>query len=174
MSFLSPYAVVSQMPIISGDRVLDIGCGLGAFSIAIVERYPHVQVTAMDIDRDKLDILASSTLRLGHPSIHTLECDIADIWPVDTLSIDGAVLANILHAFTKEKINFILAELHRVMRPHSVAIVIEWNSDITNMGPRHHAISEDIMRSLLSKNGFKVKENIPAGSHHYGLLIETI
>ncbi len=172
MSFLAPHAVISQMPIVSGDHVLDIGCGLGAFSLAIVEHYPHANVMAMDIDRDKLDILAANALRLGYSNIHTLECDLLSPWPIETLSIDGAVVANVMHVLNG--VDFVLSELHRVMKPHSIAVVIEWSSDNINIGPRHHTISESTMRDLLSQRGFKVRENIPAGTYHYGLLIEAI
>ena len=181
MAFLEPQAVVGQMPIINGDHILDIGCGLGAFALAVAERYSHAHVTAMDIDIDKLDILAANTLRLQHLNVHTLKCDIAEAWPIETLTIDGAIVANILHIFKNDKIDFILSELHRVMKPHAMAVVIEWKSDDNidtthsmAIGPRDHAIGEAEMLEILKRNGFVVKANIPAGVYHYGLLIESI
>ncbi len=171
MAFLSPEAIVRELPIVKGDYILDIGSGHGAYAFEIAKVSSGAKVLAIDIDVRALDAIANNAITLGYHNIDTLETDIEQTWPLESYSADGALLINVLHTVTNR--SKVLNEIHRVMKPHSYLIVIEWNGD-TVFGPGIYAIDKGSMLSLLTSHGYKVVSELPAGSHHYGLLLETL
>jgi methylase of polypeptide subunit release factors len=50
----------------SGDKILDVGCGTGATSIALLERQPDIlEVTGLDVSIQLLALAKSRIDRLG-------------------------------------------------------------------------------------------------------------
>ena len=171
MSFLDPKAIVMQMPILEGDLILDLGCGSGAYSFEIAKIYRKVKVYAIDKNRDMLDSIVHSAVMQSVTQIETLEIDLEHRWPIESVSADHALIINVLHA-CKDKVS-VLSELRRVMKPHSYIVVIDWSDD-TTFGPGPYAIKKDDMVQILTNAGFRIKSDIPAGHHHYGMIIENI
>ncbi len=171
MSFLMPSEIIKKLPILAGDTILDIGSGSGAYSIELAKLSLKNKVIAIDINRNVLDLLShnATTFNLNH--IETIEMNIQKPWPIAPLSADGALLINIMHAVNdKDKV---LRYLHDTLKPHAYAILVDWR-DVYKFGPGgNYIIKENDMIEIVNRNGFKVKSNIPAGSHHYGLLLET-
>lgn len=172
MSFLRPVDIIRHLPILAGDTILDVGSGLGAYTIELAKLSLKNKVLAIDINRNVLDMLAYTAVTLGLSGIDTIEMNIEKPWPIAPLSVDGALLINILHATTdKDKV---LQHLHQSLKPHAYAILVDWR-DVYKVGPgEKYIIKEEEAREMISRNGFKVKSDIPAGSHHYGLLLETV
>ncbi len=171
MSFLMPNQMIKQLPILSGDTILDVGAGSGAYSIELAKLNLKNKVIAMDINRNVLDLLSHNAITFNLNHIETLEMNIENPWPIAPLSADGALLINILHAINdKDKV---LQYLYKALKPHAYVILVDWR-EADKIGPgENYIIKEDEMRDIVNRNGFKVKSNIPAGSHHYGLLLEV-
>ena len=172
MSFLLPSEVIRHLPILAGDTILDVGAGSGAYSIELAKLSLKNKLIAVDINRNLLDLLVYTAVTLSLGDIETIEMNIEKSWPIAPLSVDGAMLVNILHAVNdKDKV---LQHLHQSLKPHAYAILVDWR-DVSKVGPgEKYIIKEDEVREMISRNGFKVKSDIPAGSHHYGFLLETV
>jgi ubiquinone/menaquinone biosynthesis C-methylase UbiE len=55
--------------ILNGGKHLDFGCGFGAFAKILAEKYPHVQVYGIDLEREKIEV---GTQRYKLPNLHLL------------------------------------------------------------------------------------------------------
>lgn len=172
MSFLRPVDIIRHLPIVAGDTILDVGAGSGAYSIELAKLSLKNKVLAMDINRNVLDLLSYTSTTLGLNDIETIEMNIEKAWPISPLSADGALFINILHSvIDKDKV---VNSLYKSLKPHAYVILIDWR-EAYKFGPGgNYIVTEDQARDIVGRNGFKVKSNIPAGSHHYGLLLEVV
>ena len=97
MSFLTPEHLVRELYLKPGDRVCDIGCGSGAYTIALAEEVGETgQVYAVDIHRDALHTLAGTLEKRGFQNVEMLWADVEDHIPVDGYSLDAVVVSNVL------------------------------------------------------------------------------
>ncbi len=78
-----------------GDRVIDMGCGPGFFSIAMAKMAgPSGQVIALDLQREMLDKVARKARKKGlEDRIRLHQC------PQDNLGLDPDIKANFILAF---------------------------------------------------------------------------
>lgn len=67
--------IESFRPSGAGNFVLDMGCGIGPISLYIKSRYPHIQVTAVDIN-ERAVFYTEKNARLNNLSIETLKSDL--------------------------------------------------------------------------------------------------
>ena len=60
---LSP--ILERMPFRPGDRVLEVGCGAGAFTRDLATRYPETEFVGWDLDRDFIASAQRTARRAG-------------------------------------------------------------------------------------------------------------
>ena len=59
-----------------GMRILDLGCGWGALSLWIAERYPHCEIRAVSNSRTQADYIRAAAARRGTRRIEVVTADI--------------------------------------------------------------------------------------------------
>jgi tRNA (guanine37-N1)-methyltransferase len=80
-----------------GDRVLDLCCGLGPFGLTAARRWPSVRVTAVDVNREAIDLLRENARRLGVAErIEAHVADAAELLP--RLGTFDRIVLNLPHA----------------------------------------------------------------------------
>lgn len=105
-------------PDLSGQRVLDFGCGHGAMTVSLAQA--GAEVTAVDIDPDWI-AYARQRISADYPDL----CGHARFECVDIATMDGqfdAVVSKDTFEHV-EDIDTVLADLHRLLRPDGLLYV---------------------------------------------------
>ena len=90
---------------LSGQQIVDLGCGNGLYTVALRERGAHV----IPVDNDPAELEVA-----GPPVAGALIADAGDL-PLESDSIDGAFCSNLLeHTPDTEAI---IREIERILRP---------------------------------------------------------
>ncbi|NLE23846.1 MAG: class I SAM-dependent methyltransferase [Clostridiaceae bacterium] len=84
----SSLLIESFRPSGAGNFVLDMGCGIGPISLFIKSRYPHLQVTAVDINERAVSYTEKNAL-LNDLSIEAMKSDLYS-------QLDGRLFGDIL------------------------------------------------------------------------------
>jgi ubiquinone/menaquinone biosynthesis C-methylase UbiE len=119
--------VLDRLEIRSGDRVLELGPGPGAFSVDAARRAgPQGRLIIIDIQPE---MIAKVEERLRTAGITNAETRVADAYelPLADSSIDRAFLVTVLGEITDQR--RALEELHRVLRPGGILSITEEFSD---------------------------------------------
>ncbi len=148
-----------------GDIVLDIGCGIGYFSVPASRMVgPKGHVYAIDISGVMLAELRSKAASAGIFNIETIQTQRGKLSLPDT-SATMAVMSNILHE-VEDKKSF-LDSVGAALKPGARLAVIEWEKKETPGGPPlKERISEDEMQVLLKKAGFTEPKSSRLGAAH--------
>jgi ubiquinone/menaquinone biosynthesis C-methylase UbiE len=101
-------------------RVLDICAGTGSNSLAIAQRRPDVEITALDRSGERLHIA-----RQRAANITTIVGDAAKTGLPDQ-SYDVALLSLALHELSEDVRVAIINEARRVLKDSGTLIVVEW------------------------------------------------
>lgn len=101
-----------------GERVVDLGCGSGAFT-ALLHQNHQVNAVGLDIS-DRLIRYARHT----YPGVTFLVGDV-EAQPFDDASLDGAVLSGIVHHFPDP--SQFAQEVHRVLKPGARFVAFDPN-----------------------------------------------
>jgi cyclopropane-fatty-acyl-phospholipid synthase len=64
-----------------GQRILDLGCGWGSFSLWAAEKYPAARVTAVSNSRDQGAFIRAEAARRGLDNLEVLTADVNDFAP---------------------------------------------------------------------------------------------
>ncbi|PRZ08665.1 methyltransferase family protein [Isoptericola sp. CG 20/1183] len=111
-----------------GQRVLDVGCGTGNLSRAVLRAVPDAAVTGLDPDGESLR-RAARKLRRRRSGDVTLVRGFAHRLPVPDASQDHVVSSLALHHVPAEEKERLAAEVARVLRPGGRVTVTDFGGD---------------------------------------------
>jgi ubiquinone/menaquinone biosynthesis C-methylase UbiE len=105
-----------------GDRILDVGCGTGAFLASLAHRFESSQLSGVD---PSVEMLSVARDRLESNVV--LVAARAEELPFSDESFDAVVSTNVFH-FLREP-RRALGEMRRVLRPGGRLIISDWCDD---------------------------------------------
>lgn len=100
---------INMVNVTSGDNVLEIGCGIGAF-LQILNTYTD-QITGIDINEVIL-----KTAKKYNPTAKLFRCDATEL-QFDDESFDVVLMPAVLGYIDTDKHDLILREIKRVLKP---------------------------------------------------------
>lgn len=104
-----------------GDRVLEVGCGLGRYTLILAEY--GVRVEGLDLTSELIDTLAAEIK--GHYDIPLHACDVIDCGPEMSGAFDAVIGFFVLHHVHDLDTTF--AAVQRLVRPGGMVAFIEPN-----------------------------------------------
>lgn len=120
-----------------GQAVVDVGCGTGNLSFAILAAHPDARVTGLDPDEDALRRAARKALRRGVPL--TLVLGYADRIPARDASLDHVVSSLALHHVDDDGRVAFAHDALRALRPGGKVTIVDLGGPAPNAEDAHHA-----------------------------------
>ena len=162
---LDPYRIMSLIPLIPYQVIVDIGCGNGQFTIPLGKYVFNGKVHALDSDKASLDAVqeACKKIRLSNIDFRELK---GDKLPLDDNSADGVFAAFSLHK--AENTNDILSEAYRSLRKSGWFVILEWHRKRTKDGPAvRDRLDEPKLIEAAKKIGFRLTSRHDMSDQHY-------
>jgi ubiquinone/menaquinone biosynthesis C-methylase UbiE len=169
LALLPIETVMALVDVKAGDRVLDIGCGPGVFTVPLARAVGESgQVFAADLQPEMVDACGQRVEALGLSNVAVGRSEESAV-PLPPGSVDLIFACHLLHEL--EDPAAFLAELRRVLRPGGRLAAVEWEKVETGVGPPlEHRLTPDESRVLLEGNGFTVAKTCPVTWANYFLL----
>ena len=117
-------ALVRQMKVKSGHRILDVGCGTGTLAVMLGTAVPDAAITGLDGDPEVLSRARSKASR-SNTDIR-FEEGMSFNLPFPDGSFDRVVTSLFLHHLERENKVQTLAEIHRVLVAGGEFHVADW------------------------------------------------
>jgi SAM-dependent methyltransferase len=118
-------SITAWLPLKSEPRqIVDLGCGTGAGTFALLERFPDAHVTAVDASAGHLQLLREKAHARGmQDRVRTVQADLnTDHWP--DLGAPGLVWASAsMHHMARP--DRALADVHELLAPGGLFAVVE-------------------------------------------------
>ena len=170
MSFLTPDHLVKELNLKPGDRVADVGCGSGAYTLSLAKDVGEIgHVYVIDVNREILHTLTNTLERRGIMNVDTVWADIEKGIPVGPYSLDAVVLSNVL--FQLEDIDSALSHISKIIKPEGQLLVVDWSQSHGGIGPHPaHVVNEARAEELVTKHNFRVLKRLGAGDYHYAFI----
>ena len=109
-------------PFAEGDVVLDVGCGNGKASAALIGS--GYDVIGIDIS----DVAADACRRMHGDKMEVI-CASADSVPLDDDSVDGVVMIHVLEHLADDELKASVKEAHRILRKGGKVFVRAFHKD---------------------------------------------
>ena len=172
--FLTPDHLVNELYLKPGDKVADIGCGTGAYTVALSRVVGDVgQVYAVDVHRDMLHTLEATLARMSILNVDIVWANIEEKIPVEKFSLDAVVLSNVL--FQLEDHAKALNMVHDLLKPEGQLLVVDWSHSHKGVGPHEsHVVNEARAEDMMQKHGFRIVKRLPAGDFHYAFVALSV
>ncbi|MCL1984562.1 MAG: class I SAM-dependent methyltransferase [Methanomassiliicoccaceae archaeon] len=126
-------------PFKKGAKILDVGCGNGKTSFALMEA--GYNVVGIDIS----DVAVETYNRMYEGRMKAICASAASI-PMEDGEMDGAVMIHVLEHMTEEESKQALAELRRVLRPDSRIFVRVFHKDDMRSGKGERIDDNTVVR----------------------------
>lgn len=136
--------IIPRMGLRSSDTVVDLGAGIGYFSLPMAERANRV--ISIDLEPKMLEILSSRIRTDGIGGVEPLRAEITAI-PISDASVDAVLAAFVYHEIEDRK--KLMAEASRVVRSGGSVTVIDFQKRETAIGPPvgERKTPKDVLRS---------------------------
>jgi ubiquinone/menaquinone biosynthesis C-methylase UbiE len=136
--------IIPRMGLRSDHTVLDLGAGIGYFSIPMAERVNRV--ISIDMEPKMLDVLSSRIRADGIQRVDPLRAEITNL-PIADGSVDGVLAAFVYHEVEDRR--RLMAEASRVVRSGGSVTVIDFQKRGTVIGPpfKDRKTPKDVLRS---------------------------
>lgn len=171
MDFVDPRIVVSQFHLRSGDRVGDLGTGVGHYLTPLSRAVgPEGKVFGVEIQRNLAEAAADLVRKERLSNVETIWGDLEALGgtKIKEGTLDMALISNTLSMLEDRHTS--LLEAKRVLRAGGKLIIIDWSDSWGGMGSAPHMlVSEGAAKEFALQAGFSYERTFPAGGHHYGL-----
>lgn len=161
--------VISWLPIQSYHHIVDVGCGVGYFTVPFAKHVFLGKVFATDISQEKLDATGKA-LKVANLSNIVLLISKEKKLPLDDGSVDGVFFSRILHHAKDYKA--LLKEGMRCVKKTGWIAVIELHKK--QMGSTHpvdELINESDLRTAAEKQGFRLSNRHDVNNRYYVLVM---
>ena len=150
---LDTLAILSFSGISYRDRVADIGCGPGYFTIPLAKALVEGKLYALDIDNEMLDACRERVAQARMGNVEILKCEEFDS-SLEAGSLDGIFLAFVIQQ-SPDKPRFLKA-VRQLLRPRGWGAILEWYRKETETGPPlERRMDPEQMEELVKSAGFR-------------------
>ncbi|MGW1885002.1 class I SAM-dependent methyltransferase [Streptomyces sp. NPDC001970] len=117
-------SITAWLPVKAGPRhIVDLGCGTGAGTFALLKRFPHAEVTAVDTSAGHLHRLLEKARTAGLADrVHTVQADLDAAWP-DLATPDLVWASASMHHMANP--DDTLRRVHDMLTPGGLFAVVE-------------------------------------------------
>lgn len=116
--FVNPYTKLTAAGLKRGQKVLEVGCGPGFFTIPAARIVgDHGRVYALDINPFAVDHVRHKIEREGPKNAEVIRAD-ASATGLPDKSVDLALLFSVIHSL--QNLNEVLLEMHRVLKENGL------------------------------------------------------
>lgn len=152
---LPPEAILQKTGLKAGEKVVDIGAGIGYFAIPAARTVGlNGRLVAVDVSEEMLTELKSSVPDELRSVVETVAGE-AENLPLESEQFDVAILANVLHE--SEQPDRVASEAVRVLKNGGRLAVVEWQKKETPHGPPlDERLSVEEIKEMLNKAGAEV------------------
>ena len=116
----------------AGSRVLEVGCGVGAQTLALADRSPGANFISIDISANSVAIARARCAQAGFVNVECLQADLFSL-PFEDHSFDHVFVCFVLEHL--EQPCEALTLLRRLIRPEGTITVIEGDHGTVLMHP---------------------------------------
>jgi len=150
---LDTLAILSFSGISYRDRVADIGCGPGYFTIPLAKALVEGKLYALDIDNEMLDACRERVAQARMGNVEILKCEEFDS-SLEAGSLDGIFLAFVIQQ-SPDKPRFLKA-VRKLLQPRGWGAILEWYRKETETGPPlERRVDPEQMEELVKSAGFR-------------------
>lgn len=154
----NPELVFQELKLKEGEVFLDLGCGVGDYSIHASKIVGESgMVYALDTREDLLNGLDQEAVFLGLKNIRTKASDIRNQFSIEDGSVDVCFIATVLHMFDLDREGEnIFSEIRRILKSMGRLAIIECKKEDMPFGPpMNMRKSPDELEKLITPYGFK-------------------
>jgi len=174
--FTNPEQNINYLSLKDGDRVADLGAGIGAYSLASARKIgSRGKVYAVEVQKDLISKIKNTASDAKLENIEVLWGDIEEIGGtnIGDSIVDDVIISNVL--FQTEDKEGLLAEANRILKSGGKILVVEWSESFTGLGPQpEYVVSKVEAKRLFGGAGFALEKEFDAGEHHYGLVYTKV
>jgi ubiquinone/menaquinone biosynthesis C-methylase UbiE len=140
--------IVRHLDLRPAMRVLDVGCGVGRFTVLLSESVgANGEVVALDLQQEMLKRTRERAAALGRANITTVQGGAGE-GKVASLKFDRALMASVLGEIPTQERASALREIRQSLEPDGILYVVE----VARFDPDFLAI--DLVEKLVGENGF--------------------
>jgi ubiquinone/menaquinone biosynthesis C-methylase UbiE len=165
---MPPEETLLKFKIEDDGSLLDVGCGIGYFTIPASKLLINNKVIGLDIVPEILDFAREKAVGINNIEFITSE---EYCFPVKDESFKYVLIGNVIHEVLDKAKYF--NEVKRVLKDDGYFLIIDWDKREMDMGPSiNERISIEEMMELCNKSGFRTIESVNVSPNHYGLRLE--
>lgn len=154
---LPPIRILQEVGLQPGHHMIDIGCGVGFFSIPAAKMVvPNGKVYALDTSMEMTDFLTSE---LKASQIENVQVEKSEEYgfPLKDDTGDMLLMSMVLHEVEDKKL--FLQEAYRTLKNQGRIVIIEWVKKETEQGPPlKHRLAHQETKGYLIQAGFNNPE----------------
>ncbi len=154
-----PQIVFGEINLKPGETFLDLGCGLGDYSIYAAKIVgASGMVYAVDKQDELVNDLMVKATTMGLKNILGIKSDITSPLSLKDHCIDVCFVSTVLHCMDTQgkQVTTLFGEIRRVLKPTGRLIVIECKKEDRAFGPpKNMRLSPDQIESLITPFGFE-------------------
>ncbi|OCL27390.1 methyltransferase [Orenia metallireducens] len=170
---MPPKETLERLMLLEGDKVADIGCGIGYFTIPaskIVGK--NGRIYAIDTSKEMLAYLNEEIQDNKIENIELIEAGEYDAKLKDN-SLDFILISYVIHEI-EDKDKFLENYLHKLKSRGKLAI-IEWKKVESESGPPfEHRVGLEELSKLLTAHNIGIIKEIELSDNHYGIIAKKV
>lgn len=162
---MPPSRILKDFGIVSEGVLLDIGCGIGYFTIPAAELLKNGKAIGIDIMKEMIEHAEGRAV--GIENLEFKKCEEYE-FPIESQSIDNVFVCNVMHEI-EDKVMY-LQEIKRVLKPGGSLSIVDWEKKVTEQGPPvDERVSVEEISELFTSNNFVFDKAVDINVNHYGV-----
>ncbi len=161
--------LINKMQISAGMAVADLGCGTQGHFVFPAARAvgPEGKVYAVDILKSALAGVESRRKLDGATNVESVWSDL-EIYGATAIPEASLDVTMVINNLPKEPM---LKEAARLTKKGGKLVVVDWKNQATPFGPpTKDRVQPSVVKDIMGRLRFLLKEEFEAGPYHYGLI----